>query len=74
MNTTTSEHNEHGRPASDTTNEAHHPYWTRAHHDWRFWVALILMIAGIAVYIVSQDLSMGPSGQQHQPVPENTAP
>ncbi len=74
MNTTKEEHNEHGRPAADTTIEAHRPYWTRAHHDWRFWVFLVLMVTAMIVYVVSQDLSMGPRGQQHQPVPENVAP
>ncbi len=69
------EHNPIGRPSADTTIEAHRPYWKRAHHDWRFWVVLVLMIVAMVVYIVSQDLSMGgPRGTQHQPVPENVAP
>jgi hypothetical protein len=25
--------------------KGHRPYWKRAHHDWRFWVALFLMMA-----------------------------
>src|ERR1035441_5019093 len=25
----------------------HRPYWKRAHHDWRFWVALVLMLAAM---------------------------
>jgi len=33
--------------------ESHHghiPYWKRAHHDWRFWIGLVLMLTAIAVY------------------------
>jgi hypothetical protein len=75
MQNTKHEHNPHGRPSTDTTNEKHRPYWKRAHHDWRFWVFLVLMIVAMVVYIVSQDLSMGgPRSTQHQPVPENVAP
>jgi hypothetical protein len=36
------------------------PYWKRAHHDWRFWVALILMLAAIAIYVLSDDLAFLP--------------
>lgn len=74
MQDTKHEHNETGRPSADTTIEAHRPYWKRAHHDWRFWVFLVLMIVAMVVYIVTQDLSMGTRGTQHQPVPENVAP
>lgn len=34
------------------------PYWRRAHHDWRFWVGLGLMLAAIAMYVLSNDLSL----------------
>ncbi len=36
------------------------PYWKRAHRDWRFWVALFLMFAAIAVYVVSDNLAFVP--------------
>jgi hypothetical protein len=36
------------------------PYWKRAHHDWRFWVALVLMFLAITVYIVSDNLAFLP--------------
>jgi len=70
--TTEHEHNDQGRPEGDNTIEAKRPYWTRAHHDWRFWVVLILMVAAMVIYIASQGLSMAPHGQPRQPVPENT--
>ena len=72
MRNTSTEQHDHERPAAESTQEARRPYWTRAHHDWRFWVVLILMITGMVVYIGSQDLSMGPKGQKRVPVPENT--
>jgi hypothetical protein len=74
MQDTKHDHNPHGRPSADTTNEAHRPYWKRAHHDWRFWLVLVLMIVAMVVYIVSEDLSMGTRNTQHQPVPENVTP
>ena len=38
----------------------HHPYWKRAHHDWRFWVALVLMLAAMLIYVMTDDLSIAP--------------
>jgi hypothetical protein len=50
---------EHGRP----------PYWKRAHHDWKFWVAIVLMLLGMWVYLRSNDLSLLPHNQVQQRVP-----
>jgi hypothetical protein len=36
------------------------PYWKRAHHDWRIWVALFFMFAAIAIYVLSDDLAFLP--------------
>jgi hypothetical protein len=38
----------------------HRPYWKRAHHDWRFWVALVLMLAAMFIYLMTDDLSFVP--------------
>ncbi|MEP7027584.1 MAG: hypothetical protein ABI960_03215 [Candidatus Eisenbacteria bacterium] len=38
--------------------EQHRPYWTRAHRDWRVWVGVILMLAAMAIYLGTFDLSM----------------
>ena len=44
----------------------HRPYWKRAHHDLRFWVALFLMIAAMIIYVVTEDFSSWPrSWLQH---------
>jgi hypothetical protein len=37
-----------------------HPYWRRAHHDWRFWTGLVLMLAAITIYVLSGDLALLP--------------
>lgn len=36
------------------------PYWKRAHHDWRFWVALVITFAAIAMYVISDNLAFAP--------------
>ena len=32
----------------------------RLHHDWRFWVAVILMFGAMIVYLASDDLARRP--------------
>ena len=39
------------------------PYWKRAHHDFRFWVGLILMLTAITIYVLSDDLAFLPHHQ-----------
>ncbi|MEO8339368.1 MAG: hypothetical protein ABI604_06550 [Nitrospirota bacterium] len=36
------------------------PYWKRAHHDWKFWFAMVMMFAALAMYVGSIDLSRVP--------------
>jgi hypothetical protein len=40
------------------------------HKDWRAWTAVILMLVGMAVYVISDDLSFWPGGREQEPVPE----
>ena len=42
------------------SHSGHSPYWKRAHHDWRFWVVVFLMFAGIILYVVSDNFSFRP--------------
>ncbi len=42
------------------------PYWKSAHHDWRFWVGMCLMVVAITVYFMSDDLSLIPSTRPQQ--------
>lgn len=36
------------------------PYWTRAHRDWRIWVALFFMLTAITIYVLSDNLAFLP--------------
>ena len=58
-------------PGSDRVHPGPGPYWKRAHHDWRFWVALILMFAAMFIYLGSFDLAWRPRGR---PQPAMTNP
>jgi hypothetical protein len=40
------------------------PYWRRMHHDWRVWVGVVLMLAAITIYILSQNLAWLPHPPQ----------
>ncbi len=56
--------------AHPRVNHADRPYWKRAHHDWRFWIAMFLMLLAIAIYVLSDDLAFLPHGpQRRQPQP-----
>jgi hypothetical protein len=44
-------------------------WWRTAHRDWRTWVAVALMLAGMAAYILSLDESLRPGGAAQPPVP-----
>ncbi|HTZ76201.1 MAG TPA: hypothetical protein VMB47_19960 [Candidatus Aquilonibacter sp.] len=45
------------------------PYWRRAHRDWRLWVGLFFMLAAIAIYVFTVDLSVVPGNHPQQPAP-----
>ncbi len=45
----------------------HRPYWKRAHHDWKFWVALVLMFVAMAIYLGSIDLAYRPQPSRQLP-------
>ncbi len=57
-------HHEHG-PA--TAHNAHTPAWMRLHHDWRFWVAVILMFGAMIVYVMSDNLARRPGAPPQVP-------
>jgi hypothetical protein len=60
------EHDHHGH----RDHQHNHPpsaRW-RPHHDWRFWVAVVLMLAAMVAYVASMDESIWPGGKrQMQP-------
>jgi hypothetical protein len=61
--------------SSSSKHEHHHgPAWKRAHRDWRVWVALVLMLAAMFAYVMSDDESLQPGGVVQKPVPAAPAP
>jgi hypothetical protein len=54
-------------PDNDTVQKSNRPYWKRAHKDWRFWIALLLMIAAMIIYVVSEDFAWLPRNRLQQP-------
>ena len=68
MNETTHSQHRHGGPGRDSVHHDHRPYWKRAHHDWRFWVAVFLMFAAMIIYVMSDDLALRPRIQSQQPL------
>jgi hypothetical protein len=67
----------HGNEGPEQANVAHHvqrdprPYWKRAHHDWRFWVGLVLMLTAMAIYVLSDNEAFLP--WRPQPTPMRSA-
>ncbi|MEP6887566.1 MAG: hypothetical protein ABI945_04505 [Nitrospirales bacterium] len=45
---------------SKTGGHSHGSGWTRLHHHWYFWVAMVLMFAAIVIYVMSEDLAWLP--------------
>jgi hypothetical protein len=68
MNEIKHSHHWHGGPNSDSVHHGHRPYWKRAHRDWRFWVALFLMLVAMLIYVMSDDLAWRPRSQPQQPL------
>jgi ABC-type Zn2+ transport system substrate-binding protein/surface adhesin len=70
-------HHRHKEVDRDSIDHGHLPYWKRAHHDWRFWVGLSLMLAAMIIYVMSDDLSLiphrAPQPQQSGSVGNNGA-
>ena len=54
-------------PDSGIVQQSNRPYWKRAHKDWRFWIALLLMIGAMIIYVVSEDFAWLPRNRLQQP-------
>ena len=66
MNQTEHGHNPPEEPKISPVHHGHRPYWKRAHRDWRMWVGVILMLAAMAIYLMTDDLAWRP---RLQPLP-----
>jgi len=62
-----------GAKLRDHTHPRHH-FWKHAHRDWRVWTALVLMLAMMLVYVLTEDLSLRPGKHLTQPTPEAILP
>ncbi len=58
MNETEPANHAHGGANSDSTQPNHGPYWKRAHHDWRFWVAAILIFTAMTIYVLTDEFAL----------------
>jgi hypothetical protein len=45
-------------PDDGNAHNVYRPYWKRAHRDWRVWLGVILTVAAMFVYVMSDDLSI----------------
>ena len=52
----------------------HHQFWKHAHQDWRVWCAVVLMLALVLVYVMTDNLSLRPGKRPTEPVPAVNAP
>lgn len=62
-----------GSKPRDHEDPPHHPKW-RPHRDWRVWLAVLLMLALMGVYVITMDLSRRPGSPPTQPMPATNAP
>ncbi len=49
-------------------------FWRHAHRDWRVWVGVLLMLALILVYVMTNSLSLRPGQAATQPTPAANGP
>ena len=69
MSKTKHGHHEYEGPDSEGVNHGfHRPYWKHAHHDWRLWIAVSLMLVALLTYVMTGDLAWWPRSQRLQPV------
>jgi len=60
--------NEGAKPR-DHSHPRHH-FWKHAHRDWRFWTVVMLMLAMMGVYVLTDNLSLRPGKPPIQQTPE----
>jgi len=53
-------HQLNGNTNSESVAHGHHPYWRRAHRDWRIWFGVVLMLVAMMNYLMTDDLAWQP--------------
>ncbi len=61
-------HNSCDQPDNSGNLQTPRPYWKRAHRSVSFWVAVILMLAAMIIYVLSNDLAGWQQQQPRQPI------
>jgi hypothetical protein len=51
-----------------------HEFWRHAHKDWRLWAAVVLMLALVLVYVITNNLFLRPGNRADQPTPTTAVP
>jgi Ca2+/H+ antiporter len=62
-----------GAKPRDHEHKRHH-FLRHAHKDWRVWTAVVLMLAMILVYVISENLSLGSGKRAIQSTPAANGP
>jgi len=58
MNKIQQDHDIHGMSDHNNIDRMQHPYWKRAHRDWRFWIMLSLMLVAVLFYVMSDNFAL----------------
>jgi hypothetical protein len=58
---------------SDPSHHTQHPYWKRAHRDWRFWLGVVCMFVAIFLYVMRDQAVFVPSRQPKKVGSESSA-
>ncbi len=62
-----------GTKPRDHAHGRHH-FLRHAHRDWRVWIAVVLMLGLILVYVMTDNLSLRPGKRAVQTTPEMNLP
>jgi hypothetical protein len=68
MNEIKHTHQQYGDPNIASVDHGHGPYWKRAHRDWRVWAGVVLMLAAMIIYLMTDDLAWRPRIQPQPPL------
>lgn len=60
MNLIKKNHGNEGPEGGGHVHQVADPYWRRAHHDWKFWLGLSLMLIAITVFALGDNLALIP--------------
>ena len=62
-------HDVESQGAKPRDHEHHRHHRWKPHRDWRVWTVVLLMVACILVYVMSDSLSLTPGQPANEPTP-----